>query len=524
MLPVNATLNEFSLPAVLAELARSRPDHLAVATGDDRYDYKSLKDRVARLASGLATVGVGNGDRILWLGQNSHRVLEGILAAACLGAMFCPANWRQSAEELAFVIDDLTPTTIFWQEEEIGGAVREARALCGWKSALWLQHDSEPTSEYEDLIGKGSPDFEPQEVDPAEPSVVIYTAAFAGRPNGAMISQTAILSQSVVLQQVQNITLDTVFLNSGPLFHVGTMMTTFATFQAGATNVFVRRTEPEELCRIVHDFGCSFVFLVAKICADMAAVNKDKHYDLKCIRGPSLFPEWDEMITVDPNDLRNGPYGYGQTEVFGLLTWTYYKTKGDIGSHGRPSPICQLRIVDDNDQDVPSGQVGEIILRGPSVMNGYWNRAEENALRRRGGWHHTNDIGRREKDGSFSFIGPKVQMIKSGVENIYPAEVEGCLKRHPAVADAAIIGVPDPQFVQTVKAIVQLKPGISVARSELVDHCRAHLASYKKPKYVEFVDALPRTPVGSVDYRALDVAFGGGNYPGGNVQGTNARS
>ena len=513
-------LNEFTLPAVLDELARSRPNHLAVACGEARHDYKTLRDRVARLASGLETAGVGQGDRILWLGQNSHRVLEGILAASYLGAMFCPVNWRQTGEELAFVIEDLEPKVIFWQDEEIGAAIADARRLSKWQDVRWLQHDLATASEYEALIQSGSPDMRPRAVDPGKPAVIIYTAAFEGRPNGALLSQTALLLQNIVVQRVQEITPDTVFLNSGPLFHVGTLMTTMATFHAGATNVFVRRTDPEELCQIIHTYRCNYVFLVAKICADMVAVNKDRRYDLTCLRGPSLFPEWDAMITVNHNDLRSGPYGYGQTEVNGLLTWTFYKSPGDLGSHGRPSPLCQLRIVDEDDKDVAEGSVGEVAFRGPTVMSGYWNRPAINAHRQRGGWHHTNDLCRREIDGSISFIGPKTQMIKSGVENIYPAEVEGCLKRHPAVADAAIIGVPDPQFVQTVKAIVQLKPGIAATPADLVDHCKAHLASYKKPKFVEFVESLPRTPVGFVDYRALDAAFGGGNYPGGNVQGT----
>eukprot|EP00456_Euglypha_rotunda_P061383 TRINITY_DN51363_c0_g1_i1.p1 TRINITY_DN51363_c0_g1~~TRINITY_DN51363_c0_g1_i1.p1 ORF type:complete len:136 (+),score=39.23 TRINITY_DN51363_c0_g1_i1:3-410(+) len=131
----------------------------------------------------------------------------------------------------------------------------------------------------------------------------------------------------------------------------------------------------------------------------------------------------------------------------------------------------------------------------------------------------TNDLGRRENDGSLSFVGPKTQMIKSMAENIYPAEVEGCLRSHPAVADCGIIGVPDDKWVQSVKAIVQLKPGSSATREELIEHCRAHIASYKKPRHVEFIEKLPRTAAGAVDYATLDKLFGGGNYPGGATRG-----
>jgi long-chain acyl-CoA synthetase len=147
-------------------------------------------------------------------------------------------------------------------------------------------------------------------------------------------------------------------------------------------------------------------------------------------------------------------------------------------------------------------------------MNGYWNRPEVNAERLRGGWHHTNDLGRRESDGTFTFVGPKTRMIKSAAENIYPAEVEGCIRQHPAVADVAIIGVPDKKWTQSVKAIVVVKPEETVTAEEIVEHCRSRIASYKKPRTVEFVDALPRQGF-AVDYDALDAQFGGGGYPGG---------
>ena len=190
---------------------------------------------------------------------------------------------------------------------------------------------------------------------------------------------------------------------------------------------------------------------------------------------------------------------------------------GGSGTHGRPSPLADVRVVDANDRELPSGETGEIVVRGVTVMCGYWNRAELNASRARGGWHHTNDLGRFEPDGTFSFVGPKTRMLKSAAENIYPAEIENCLRMHPAVADVAVIGVPDDTWVQAVKAVVVLAPGGHAGAVELIEHCRRHIASYKKPKTVEFVDAIPRRGF-AVDYAALDERFGGGNYPGGTTR------
>jgi long-chain acyl-CoA synthetase len=222
------------------------------------------------------------------------------------------------------------------------------------------------------------------------------------------------------------------------------------------------------------------------------------------------------MVQPDRSVWGRNAGGYGQSEVMGMATFNLLAPDA-IGTHGRPSPLVELRVVGPGDEELPAGEVGEIALRGLTVMNGYWNRPELNAERSRRGWHHTNDLGRYEPDGSFSFIGPKTRMLKSAAENIYPAEVEGALRTHPAVADAAIIGVPDERWVQSVTAIVVLRDGERASADELIEHCRTRIASYKKPRAVEFVDALPRAGF-AVDYDALDARFGGGGYPGGTTR------
>ncbi len=182
------------------------------------------------------------------------------------------------------------------------------------------------------------------------------------------------------------------------------------------------------------------------------------------------------------------------------------------GTSGRPSPMALVRIVDPDGNELPAGEVGEIVARGPSVMNGFLHRDELSAERLAGDWHHTNDLGRREEDGSLTWIGPKGRLIKSAAENIYPAEVEGALQKHPAVREAAVIGVPDKTWGQSVKAIVVLRDGQEATEDDIVEHCRTLIASYKKPRSVEFVDELPRDGW-AIDYDALDERFGGGGYP-----------
>jgi long-chain acyl-CoA synthetase len=354
------------------------------------------------------------------------------------------------------------------------------------------------------------------EVDAAAGALIIYTAAFAGRPNGAVLSHTACISQGLVYGHFTRTSGDDVYLNSGPMFHLGTLMHTLATFVFGGTNVFVRRVEGDELCRVIAAEGCTGAFLVGPIFESVLEVNAAGTYDLSTLRTASVGAQWDAMTSRDPSAWAAAPGGYGQTEAVGMMTFSCLGV-GDSGPHGRTSPLLQVRIVDDDDNDVPVGEVGELVTRGPTVMNEYWNRPEENAVRSRNGWHHTNDLGMREADGTITFVGPKGRMIKSAAENIYPVEVEKCLALHEAVAEAAIIGVPDPKWVQSVKAIVVLADGASVTPDELIEHCRERIASYKKPRSVEFVDALPRDGF-FVDYDALDEQFGGGNYPGGRVR------
>ncbi len=504
-------LHALTLADVLGEHRRSYPEQTAVVCRGERYTYTELDARVSRLSNGLRAAGLGPGGRILWLGQNCHRLLECLLAAARCGSIFSAANWRQTAQELAFVIDDARPSVLVWQEDEIGPTVREARRMAS-SGAAWIRHDTTSPDGYESLLASSSPDDPVVEVDPASPVLQLYTAAFSGRPNGALLSHTAIIVQALMMARLQEIDWDYVYLNSGPLFHVATLMTTMATFQLAGTNVFTPRVDADELCRLIEAERCTGAFLVGPTLDQVLEVNRDGRYDLKSLRSFRGRPEWNEMITVDTSPWARRPAGYGQTEVMGMLTFNAVGGPA-VGTAGRPSPVARVRIVDPDGNEVPPGEVGEIVARGPTVMTGYHDRPEVNAERQAGGWHHTNDLGRREPDGSISFVGPKTRLIKSAAENIYPAEVEGCIARHPAVAEAAVIGVPDPTWTQALKAVVVLRDNASATAEDIIDHCRANIASYKKPRSVEFVDRLPRQGF-AVDYDALDERFGGGGYPG----------
>jgi acyl-CoA synthetase (AMP-forming)/AMP-acid ligase II len=501
-----------TLAQVLRSHARSYPDRLAFADGDITCTWSEADLRVNRVARALMGAGVGAGDRVLWLGQNSFRLYELLLACCKVGAQFCPANWRQQPDELAFVIDDLDPRLVVWQEEEVGATVAAGRAAAAPSDAVWLQHD---TGEYESWLA-GVTDTSDPDLDASDdaPLLLIYTAAFDGRPNAAMLSSRALIAQGLLMAPWSGIDASYVFLNSGPLFHIGTFMPNLSTFVSGGANVFVRRSDGVEMCEAIARYRCTGGFVVGPMVDAIVEANADGRYDLSSFRGKRGHPVFDGWVARDESVWGRNAGGYGQSEVMGMATFNFLGS-GGIGTHGRVSPLVELRCVDADDVEVPVGETGEIAIRGVTVMNGYWNRPELNEYRRRNGWHHTNDLGRYEADGTFTFVGPKTRMLKSAAENIYPVEVENCLKSHPAVADAAVIGVPDEKWVQAVKAIVVLQ-GDATAE-ELIAHCKERIASYKKPKYVEFTDALPRQGF-VVDYDALDDKYGGGGYPGGTTR------
>jgi acyl-CoA synthetase (AMP-forming)/AMP-acid ligase II len=477
--------------------------------GAIRRTWPEVDDRANRAANALVAHGVGRGDVVLWTAQNDHRLLELLFACAKVGAVLVPANWRQTGDELAFVLEDCAPALVFWQDGEVGATVATARSRARARPARWVRIDAEPC-EYEAFLSHDTTD--PELDAPPEAAVLgIYTAAFAGRPNCALLPHQSLLTQALTMAMVARIDHEYVWLNSGPMFHIGTLMTTFATFLMGGRNVFLPRMDAESLCRIIDGERCTGAFVMGASVDQILEVNADGRWDLSSLRGgdPRLAgPDTSPWATL--------PGGYGQTEVNGMLTWTCLGA-GGAGLHGRTGPLAQVRILDEDGTEVPPGEVGEIAARGPSVMVEYLDRPELNESRRAGGWHRTNDLGRREPDGSITFVGPKTRMIKSAAENIYPAEVENCLRTHAAVADVAVIGVPDARWVQSVKAVVVLRPGAAASAEDLIEHCRDRIASYKKPRTVEFVDALPRQGF-AVDYDALDERFGGGAYPGGGTR------
>lgn len=490
----------------LAQSAGERPAAIDMSWSL-RLDYAHLRQRARNLAGHWHARGVAPGDRVLWLGQNSARLLESLLASAYLGAIFCPVNWRQSPAELAFVIDDAQPRLIIWQQEDIGADSAEVRANDS-DTSRWLQHD-DPAG-YESLAGTVAALPVPAATS-TQPVLMLYTAAFSGRPMAALFDHRALLAQCGIFAEMKGIDANSRYLNVGPLFHVATLLETLTHFLVGACNVFIRRAEPEWICQAIEREQCNAAFLLPPTIEKIVELQRNTPCDLKRLRALPGSPAWNAMISVDDSPWGRNPYGYGQTETFGYATYNLLAPEGK-GNMGLPQPALQLAMLDASGNPLPAGQVGEIALHGPTVTLGYWRRDAENAARRSNGWFRTNDLGRLEADGTLSFIGPKGRVIRSGQENIYAAEVENCLRQHPDVADCAVLGVPDPVWDQRVLAVLVARAGATLSTQAIADHCLAHMASYKKPKEIACVENLPRLD-GQIDYASLKDRYGAGGFP-----------
>jgi acyl-CoA synthetase (AMP-forming)/AMP-acid ligase II len=496
-------LHSFTLGDVARDNARSLPDTVAVVCGDVRHTYPDVDARADRVATLLAQRGVGVGDRVVWIGLNCHRLLELIFGCAKLGAIASPVNWRLTASEYEGIVGDTRPAAVLTSGDAEFAKVNEAvRALV--PDAAWIVHD-DPA--YEADLAALEPVDPEQDTDDELPVLQIMTAAFAGRPKGALLTSRGIVTQDLVLAGVGMVSPgEETYLSAGPMFHIGVLLKTFGIFHWGGTNVIIPRADTDEICRLIDRERCTSAYVFPPTMRQIVDANQDGRYDLSSLRDTvgvppdDLADAWYAMTSCTPPEQR-GAVGYGTSETVGMVTFEGRPPRG-IGPFGRTSPAVALRIVDPVGAEVAAGEIGEIVLRGPQVMAGYFELEPMDP----DGWRHTGDLGRRETDGTITFLGPNQDMIKSAMENIYPVEVEGAVRQHPAIKDVCVIGVPDPEWGQTVRAVVEVAPGSEApTEDEVIEFVRTQIASYKKPRSVVFVPELPRAN-GFVDRGAVKEA------------------
>ncbi len=474
--------------------------------------YREFDQRIGRLASWLRQAGVGRGERAAILAQNCTDFFELQFACARLGAIFVPLNWRLTVPELRFIVGDAAPRVLIHDPEFAEAA--QALRLAFPETTLLARCGA--TSDYERALASVEPlpAAAWEEVTHDDVSTIMYTSGTTGHPKGAMITHGMTFWNVVNLGMPAEISSATVFVAVLPLFHTGGLNCySNPVFHAGGRVLVPRSFDPGETLRMFADpeVGLTHFFGVPAHYQFLLQHPDFEGTDLSGLRvagvggAPMPVPLLEAWLARGVALIQ----GYGMTETSpGVLCLDRRDAARKIGSAGKPLLHTETRVVDERGVDVPRGEMGELWVRGPNITPGYWNRPDANKASFTDGWLHTGDAARVDEEGYYYIVDRTKDMYISGGENVYPAEVESVLYQLPQLAEAAIIGVPDERWGEVGKAIVALKPGQALSAEQIIDHCRENLARYKLPRYVEFVEVLPRTASGKVHKPTLRQSFG----------------
>ncbi len=490
--------------------ARVSPDAPFATMGSHTLSFREADRRANQLAHALAGAGLEKGDRFAILAKNCIEYALLYYAASKAGVVPVPMNYRLAPPEWAYILGDAGARLVLARGGLADALATVRNDLPGVERYVGLETDAAGFEPFEDFVA-GQPQTRPdRNVSPEDDLYQMYTSGTTGRPKGAVITHRALCSN-----------LHQVLLNFGgepgeralivaPLYHAAAGIITFCTVQSGGCLYIQEDFDPAEVVRALAEERIAIALLVpAMIQFCLVAVpdaGERKYPALRLVvYGASPIAEETLRQAIDVFDC-GFLQGYGMTELSAVASNLLPEDhrlalsgRPDLLlSAGRPVAGTEIRIVDEEDNRLPSGQIGEVIVRGPQVMRGYWNLPDATTEALRNGWMHTGDAGILDDDG-YLFIQDRVKdMIVSGGENVYPREIEEVLYGFPAVAEAAVFGVPDARFGEAVKAAVVLREGASATADDIIDYCRGKLAGFKRPTSVDFVDALPRNPTGKV--------------------------
>jgi len=493
-------------------------DRLALVYGDLRLTHRELASRALRLGNALASLGIRKNDRVAMLAMNNVEWMELYGASHFFSFIVATVNFRLAPPEIAHIIKDSSPKVLIF-EDQYAGALEIIRSeLKSVEHFVCIGEECPEWATPYAMLVRGASDALPARLpDPADYSSLIYTSGTTGRPKGVLKTQY----QNLVGYQrnviVMGLTGSDRMLLTMPLFHIGATSLGFGAWCAGAAVVLHRQFSPEATLRTWHDERITSAHLAPTMLQLVIDQPDIDTYDLSAMRiincAAAPMPVTLLRRCVDKFG-RIFVNSYGATEAAGSILYAHQHhltgTPAELrrlSSVGEPFPDAEIRIVDDNGNDLPQGQPGEILMRTPGMMEGYWNNHAATVEAIRDGWYYSGDMGYFDEDGFLFLVDRKKDMIVSGGENIYCREVEEAILEHDGIADVAVIGVPDEKWGEAVKAIVILKPGISLGEQEIIEFTTDRIARYKRPKSVAFVDELPRLPSGKVSKVALRDAF-----------------
>ncbi len=492
-----------SVHHLLANAAQAFPNHTAIRHLGRAAQWGAFADRVARRAASLRTAGIRPGDRVAVLSANVPEHLEALFAVVWAGCVLVPLNTRLAAAEQGFIIGHAQCSLLLHDERH----ARRALELAGASPATALTPIEQWDTGSDPLAGHDALAFVP--ATPRAPAAIVYTGGTTGAPKGVELSHEALLLQALAAKDNFHLDHETVFIHTAPMFHVADFTAGLGVTAAAARHCFLPEFSPAALLDAIEREGIDVAILVpTMIVATLDGAGERRAvvqrlrtilYGAAPIQEPVLRRLMNEAPGVGLIQV------YGQTEVGGacsMLKEHHHVFEGPdagrLGSAGRVLPAFSMRVVDDAGRDLPPGKVGEIVVSGPGVMTSYWRAPDLTASTLRDGWLHTGDLGTFDTDGFISVVGRLKDMIITGAENVFAGEVESALMYHDAVQAAAVIGVPDSTWGESVHAVVVLKPGHAASETALIEHCRTRIARYKCPRTVAFRATLPLSGVGKV--------------------------
>ncbi|HEY3681888.1 MAG TPA: long-chain fatty acid--CoA ligase [Streptosporangiaceae bacterium] len=491
-------------------------DRVALVSGERQITYAEFDARTSALARALVGLGVRRFDRVALLAPNSPEFMETLFACAKLGAICVPVNFRLGPSEIAHILADSGADTLVTHTEFAETAARAAA-----EPGVRLRHTlafggpaPEGALPYADVLASGDRATLEMAVAEGDVHAIMYTSGTTGRPKGAMLTHANTIANARNASMMgRGLNADDVTVTAAPMFHIGGLGVHSLPFvQLGAANVVHARFDPAAMLADMARHRVTVQFLVPAMWAAVMRVPDFDAYDLSALKLAVSGGAPTPLTVIDFFQAHGIPFqeGFGMTETapaVSMLDADHVKEKA--GSIGRPLFHVEARIVDPADRDCPADTVGELVLRGANIFAGYWMLPEATAEAFRGGWFHTGDLGRVDDDGYITLVDRKKDMIITGGENVYPVEVEQVLYRCDGVAEAAVIGLPDDHWGESVTAVVALEADASPDADALIAYARDRLAHFKCPNRVEFVDALPRNATGKVLKTELRRRYGG---------------
>ncbi|HUN40993.1 MAG TPA: long-chain fatty acid--CoA ligase [Acetobacteraceae bacterium] len=502
----------------LNRAVQTRPDAPSTIFRDRRRTWRETANRIARLAGGLQANRLGKGDRVAILALNSDRYFELLFAVPAMGGMTVPLNTRLAPPEIAYMLEDSGATMLFI-DAAMAPAVQALQGrLARVRQIFWLDDTSAPPGVrmFESLLDAvPAAPFEAQDDDVAG---IYYTGGTTGVSKGVMLTHRNLVTNAANVIVAVGYNSDSVYLHAPPMFHLADGFSSFAVTMLAGVHVFIPRFDPAAVAATVAQERVTNTLLVPTMVNALVNYPELDKYDLSTLKmipfGASPMPDAVLQRATEKMPWCRFLHVYGMTEAAPLCTALEprdLEVPGRSRSCGKAAMLVEVRIADAEDNEVPRGTVGEVQVRGPNIMLGYWNKPEQTATALRGGWYHSGDGGFMDDNGYVYIVDRLKDMIISGGENIYSAEVENAILTLHAVGEAAVIGIPDDKWGEAVHAVVVPRAGRTVTEAEVIAHCREIIAHYKCPHSVEVRDRpLPLSGAGKVLKTELRAPFWSG--------------